>query len=175
MWGGEGLNEYFGTIEDFLMLNFRGRKPQNQVTGSPLEAHAGTVEQILMSIGVDLNQARMKTDSGFGWSFQRGSAVIEIFVSQQNGVGYFQVLSPIIHLPINGLLPLYRRLLELNLQMSNACLGMYLDVVYVFSERPLEGMDGNEANDIINLVASYADDFDDKLVGEFGGRLYAKA
>jgi T3SS (YopN, CesT) and YbjN peptide-binding chaperone 1 len=154
------------------MLNFRGRKPQP--SGASLEAHAGTVEQILTSIGVDLNRARMSTDNGFGWSFQRGSAVIEIFVSQQNGVGYLQVLSPIMHLPINGLLPLYRRLLELNLQMSNACLGIHLDVVYVFSERPLEGMDGNEANDIINLVASYADDFDDKLVSEFGGRLYAK-
>lgn len=156
------------------MLNFRGRNPQNQLAASPLEAYARTVEQILSSIQVDLNRARMKTDNGFGWSFQRGSAVIEIFVSEQNGVGYFQVLSPIMHLPINGLLPLYRRLLELNLQMSNACLGLYLDVVYVFSERPLQGMDGNEANDIINLVASYADDFDDKLVSEFGGRLYAK-
>ena len=156
------------------MLNFRGRRTQNQSSPSTLETHAGTVEQILTSIGVDLNQARMKTDNGFGWSFQRGSAVIEIFVSQQNGVGYLQVLSPIMHLPINGLLPLYRRLLELNLQMSNACLGLHLDVVYVFSERPLEGMDGNEANSIINLVASYADDFDDKLVSEFGGRLYAK-
>src|SRR5215510_10669120 len=125
------------------MLNFRGRRPQPQPSGSSLERHAGTVEQILTSIGVDLNRARMKTDNGFGWSFQRGSAVIEIFVSQQNGVGHLQVLSPIMHLPINGLLPLYRRLLELNLQMSNACLGTHLDVVYVFSERPLEGMDGN--------------------------------
>src|SRR5512143_724855 len=156
------------------MLNFRGRRTQNQPSPSTLETHAGTVEQILTSIGVDLNQARMKTDNGFGWSFQRGSAVIEIFVSQQNGVGYLQVLSPIMHLPINALLPLYRRLLELNLQLTNAALGVYLDVVYVFSERPLEGMDGSEANTIINLVANYADDLDDKLVAEFGGRLYAK-
>jgi hypothetical protein len=152
------------------MLNFRGRGR----TGSSLEVYAGTVEQIFASIGIDPLKARMKTDTGFGWSFQRGSAVIEVFVSQQDGVGYLQVLSPILHMPINGLLPLYRRLLELNLQLTNAAFGVYLDVVYVFSERPLDGLDGNEANAVINMVAAYADDLDDKLVAEFGGRLYAK-
>jgi hypothetical protein len=154
------------------MLNFRGR---NRATGeTALETYAATIEQILASIGIDPVKARMRTETGFGWSFQRNSAVIEIFVSQQDNVGYLQVLSPIIHLPSNALLPLYRRLLELNLQLTNAALGVYLDVVYVFSERPLEGMDGSEANTIINLVASYADDLDDKLVAEFGGRLYSK-
>jgi hypothetical protein len=136
--------------------------------------YAGTVEQILASIGMDPVKMRMPTDSGYGWSFVRGSAVIEVFVAQQDGVGYLQVLSPIVHIPISGLLPLYRRLLEMNLQLTNAAFGIHLDVVYVFSERPLEGLDGNEANQIINLVMGYADDLDDKLVAEFGGRLYSK-
>ena len=61
-------------------------------------------------------------------------------MSQQDTTGYLQVLSPIIHLPQSGLLALYRRLLELNLQLTNAALGIYLDVVYVFSERSLEGL-----------------------------------
>ena len=43
-----------------------------------------------------------------------------------------------------------------------------------FSERPLEGLDAVEANNIITLVAGYADEMDDKLVGEFGGRLYSR-
>jgi hypothetical protein len=155
------------------MLGFRGRN-RSAAQKPTLETYAATVEQILTAIRVDPLAARMKMEEGFGWSFQRGSAIIEIFVSQQNGVGFFQVLSPIMHLPINGLLPLYRRLLELNLQLTNASLGVYLDVVYVFSERPLDGLDANEANTIITMVASYADDLDDKLVQEFGGRLYGK-
>jgi hypothetical protein len=155
------------------MLNIRGRNRQ-PTGGSLLETYAGTVEQILPVVGVDPVASRMNTEAGFGWSFQRGSAVIEVYVSQQNDMGYFQVLSPILHLPISNLLPLYRRLLELNLQLTNAAIGVYLDVVYIFSERPLEGMDANEANTIINMVSAYADDLDDKLVAEFGGRLYAK-
>jgi hypothetical protein len=153
------------------MLSFRGR---NKPSTTRLENYAVTVEQILPAIGIDPAQARLNTEQGFGWSFRRGSATIEVYVSQQDNAGYLQVLSPMIHLPINGLLPLYRRLLELNLQLTNASIGVYLDVVYVFSERPLEGLDSIEANNIIEIVAHYADELDDKLVSEFGGRLYGR-
>lgn len=149
----------------------RGRKPE---TGSNLQAYAATVERILATIGVPVENARINTDQGYAWSFQRGSAVIELYVSQQNERGYFQVLAPIMHLPSAGLLPLYRRLLEFNLQLTNASLGVYLDVVYVFSERPLEGLDAVEANNIITQVAGYADELDNMLVNEFGGRLYSQ-
>ncbi len=155
------------------MFGIGGRRPQPQ-GGQRLDAYAGTVEQLLLNLGLDPAQARMSTQEGYGWSFRRGSAIIEVYITQNAGVGYLQVLSPILHLPAQGLLPLYRRLLELNLQLTNAAFGVYLDVVYVFSERPLDGLDAVEANNIINLVAQYADDQDDKLVEEFGGRLYTR-
>ena len=108
------------------MLNFRGR---NRATGeNALESYAATIEQILASVGIDPVKSRMRTETGFGWSFQRNSAVIEIFVSQQDGIGYLQVLSPMMHLPSNALLPLFRRLLEMNLQLTNAALGVYLEI-----------------------------------------------
>ncbi len=151
------------------MFNAPGRK-----LAPRLDQYAQTVEQILLGVGVDPQQARMNLQDGFGWSFRRGSAVIEVYVSQQDGTGYLQVLSPILHLPMSNLLPLYRHLLELNLQLTNAALGVHLDVVYVFSERPLEGLDAVDANNIITLVAGYADELDDKIVSEFGGRLYAR-
>lgn len=152
------------------MLGFRGRKS----LGARLENYAAAVEQILPAIGVDPAQSRLNTEQGYGWSFRRGSATIEVYVSQQNDVGYLQVLAPILHLPSNGLLPLYRRLLEHNLQMTNASLGVYLDVVYVFSQRPLEGLDSTEANTIVSQVAFYADELDNQLYNEFGGRLYGQ-
>jgi hypothetical protein len=152
------------------MLGFRGRKS----LGTQLEQYAAAVEQILPAIGIDPAQSRLNTEQGFGWSFRRGSATIEVYVSQQNDVGYLQVLAPILHLPANGLLPLYRRLLELNLQLTNAALGVWLDVVYVFNERPLEGLDSTEANNIIGLIAEYADRLDNDLFNEFGGRMYGQ-
>lgn len=140
-----------------------------------LDQHANNVERILASIGVNPEQARMSTRDGYGWTFQHGSAMIEVYLTQQDQREYFQVVAPLIHLPLNNLLALYRRLLELNLSLTNASLGVYQDVVYIFSERPLIGLDGNEANFIISQIAGYADDLDNQLVNEFGGRLYSQA
>ena len=153
------------------MFGFGGRTKN---AAPSLEASAMTIEQILAQIQLDPQQARMPTQDGYGWTFRRGSALIEIYLSEQEGTGYLQVLSPIIHLPASGLLPLYRHLLELNLQLTSVSVGVYLEVVYLFSERPLEGLDAVEVNSIIDTVATYADELDDRLVGEFGGRLYGK-
>lgn len=149
------------------------RNQQQQQSGL-LQQHVETVESILVQLNVNPAKARMDTDQGYGWSFLRGSALIEVYLAEQNGREYLQVLSPLMHVPTGGLLPLYRRLLELNLSLTNASLGMYLDVVYVFNERPLDGLDLNEANFIITQIAEYADDLDNQLVNEFGGRLYSQ-
>lgn len=162
------------------MFSLGGRRRGDpEETGQPptktLQQHAATIDAILRQIGLPPEETRIPTNEGYGWSFRRGSAVIEIYLSEQDEQGYLQVLSPIIHLPTSAVLPLYRRLLELNLQLTSAALGVYNDVVYVFYERPVKGLDAGEANDIITKVAGYADDLDDQLVEEFGGRLYMQA
>jgi hypothetical protein len=150
---------------------FAGRNRNNPKT---LEQYADTVEAILTDLGVDVVEARIDVEMGYGWNFRRGSAIIEIYIVEQSDRGYIQVLAPILHLPETGLLPLYRRLLELNLQLTNASLGVFYDAVYVFNERPLIGLDADETNTIITMVAGYADDLDNQLVSEFGGRLYSQ-
>lgn len=150
----------------------RGDKQPDEAAGKTdpaLEA----VEGILRAIGVDPAAARMQVESGYGWQFQRGSALIEVYLTPEQE-GYLQVLSPIMHLPAQNLLALYRRLLELNLQLTNAALGAHEDVVYVFHERLLAGLDAAEADAIIRRLAAYADELDDALSAEFGGRLYGR-
>ncbi len=150
----------------------RGDKEPEEVAGQP-ELPLGAVESILAAIGVDPAAARMEVESGFGWHFQRGSALIEVYLTPEQE-GYLQVLSPIMHLPASNLLALYRRLLELNLQLTNAALGVHEDVVYVFHERLLAGLDAAEADAIIRRLAGYADELDDALAAEFGGRMYGR-
>jgi hypothetical protein len=156
-----------------MLFSGRDKKPNNQ-TPRTLEQYAVTVEQILDDLGVPVNEARINVEQGYGWNFSRGSAIIEVYIVDQEDRGYIQVLSPIMHLPASGLLPLYRKLLEYNLQLTNASLGIFYDVVYVFNERPLVGLDATETNTIITMVAGYADDLDNTLVSEFGGRLYSQ-
>jgi hypothetical protein len=154
-------------------MRFRNDTPATPA-GDPLARYAAMVQQVLASIGIEPDQSRLTVDSGYGWNFRYGSAIIEVYIHHSEDGSYFQVLSPIMHLPQAGLLPLYRRMLELNLQLVNAALGVYHDAVYIFSERPLDGLDPVEVNSTISRVASYADDLDNKLVAEFGGRLYAR-
>jgi len=138
----------------------------------PLAGYAGMIQQILEMLRIDPGSARLPVESGYGWNFRYGSAIIEVYIHSNNEGSYFQVLAPIITLPQSALLPLYRRMLELNLQLTNAALGVYHDTVYIFSERQLEGLDQGEAQITIQRVADYADTLDNKLVDEFGGRLY---
>ncbi len=150
----------------------RGAKPAAE-PAQAIDLSRQAVEGILRALGVDAQSALMEVASGFGWHFQRGSALIEVYLTPEEQ-GYLQVLSPIMHLPPGNLLTLYRRLLELNLQLTNAALGVHEDVVYLYHERLLAGLDAGEAGAIIRRLAGYADELDDALAGEFGGRLYGR-
>ncbi len=156
------MGRFFGRGED------KAEEPPDQ-----LDLSLRAVESILAAIGVDPAAARMEVERGYGWNFQRGSALIEVYLTPEEQ-GYLQVLSPIMHLPAGNLLALYRRLLELNLQLTNAALGVHEDVVYLYHERLLAGLDGTEADAIIRRLARYADELDDALAGEFGGRMYGR-
>ena len=151
----------------------------NQQTPSrsndPLAGYAAMIHQILANLRVDADGARLEVEGGYGWNFRYGSAIIEVYIHENPEGAYFQALSPIVTLPQANLLPLYRHLLELNLQLTNAALGVYSDTVYIFSERPLQGLDQVEAETTIQHVVNYADTLDNQLVSEFGGRLYNRA
>mgnify|MGYP000055664643 CR=1 FL=1 len=147
------------------------KQPKSQKT-SPLQKHAAVVEQNLASIGIDPSRARMNSDSGYGWSIQISSALIEIYLAEQEERVYLQVLSPLIHIPPSSIGPLFRRLLELNLSIPNASFGIYLDVIYIFNERPLDSLDTDMMKFNITHIATYANNLDHQLVNEFGGRIY---
>lgn len=151
----------------------RGGKKPVETAQAQFDASLRAVEAILAAIGVDPQAARMEVERGYGWNFQRGSALIEVYLTPEDA-GYLQALSPIMHLPASNLLALYRRLLELNLQLTNAALGLHEDVVYVYHERLLAGLDAAEADAIIRRLARYADELDDALSAEFGGRMYGR-
>jgi len=152
---------------------FRRGAKEAAAPAEQLDLSLQAVEGLLAAIGLAPAAARMPVDSGYGWHFQRGSALIEVYLNPEDE-GYLQVLSPIMHLPASNLLALYRRLLELNLQLTHAALGLHEDVVYVFHERLLADLDAAEVEIIVRRLAAYADELDDALAAEFGGRMYGR-
>lgn len=126
---------------------------------------------VLAKIGIDQTPRPFDGGNGFGWTLQRGSAVVHVMVAGRDGEGIFKVISPILILPTENLLPLYRTMLEINMELSTAALAVQEDKVCVVSMRSINGLDSEEADEIIKRVAYYADELDNKLSAEFGGRL----
>jgi hypothetical protein len=98
-----------------------------------------------------------------------------VTVNRVDDRAYLRLLSPILQLPTENLLPLYRALLGINMEPTSAALAIHEDKVCVVSERSIAGLDPEEADELIKRVAYYADELDNKLVAEFGGRLYTEA
>ena len=132
------------------------------------------VEASIKNLGIDPVAARAKdAPTTVSWTFQRGSAAILVNLTRRKEDEnlYFRVVSPVMTLPDAVTREaLFVRLLELNGRgLANCAFGLIGDRVVVVSERPVIGLDGEEAEQIVRHLAAVADTYDDRLVKEFGG------
>lgn len=109
-------------------------------------------------------------DSGYS-QVRRGSAAVGINVLDDHGV--LLMLAPIMEVPPAGAEGLYRRLLELSfIATSDASFAVdaQKDEIYVRALRRLSGLDYEEFEDLLDTVGKVADEWDDVLRKEFGGK-----
>ncbi|KAA3656429.1 MAG: hypothetical protein DWQ04_31165 [Chloroflexi bacterium] len=107
-----------------------------------------------------------------GWWIQRGSATVYIIINPHEHAPSIRIMSPILYLPEDYILPFYRRCLELNMELMNCALGAAEDTVSVVTERPIAGLDPEELESMIAYLSGVADEIDDKLAEEFKARLF---
>jgi hypothetical protein len=107
------------------------------------------------------------------WTVKRGSAQILVALARRdpNRQIFLRVVSPVMTMPEpEKREALYVRLLELNANgLGNSAFGKIGERIVALSERPTEGLDQGEVEQIIRQVSAVADTFDDKLVADFGG------
>ncbi len=132
------------------------------------------VEATVTKLGLDAQKARVKDEpQQRSWTLMRGSAsvlVTAIMKPEQKNV-FLRVASPVITMADGDRGPLYKRLLELNAGgLANAAFGVMGDRVVAVSERPAEGLDASEVEQMIRHLSAVADTYDDRLVKEFGGK-----
>ena len=133
------------------------------------------VEAAIRKIGLDPSTAQAPS-AGQGqaaWTLKRGSASVLVTVTKRDDEGaiYLRVASPVVTLPADVARhePLLRRLLELNASgLANAAFGLLGDRVVVVSERPADGLDEAEVEQMVRHLAAVADTFDDRLERDFG-------
>ena len=126
------------------------------------------------NIGMDADDQRLTEDHSLRWCAVRGSAQFLIEILEYQDGTTVRVFSPILFLPDENLLPFYRRLLEINMDLVGCALGVYEDKVAVLSERPTTGLDPIELERMIHFVAGVADDLDNQLADEFRAPLFSE-
>jgi len=145
------------------------------MTSERLQATRAMVEGVIRKLGLDPAKAKITDDAQqTTWTLARGSAHVLVTVvhrPEQKNV-FFRVAAPVmIPDPGKPREPLYKRLLEMNAGgLANASFGLAGDKVVSVSERPAEGLDEQEAEQMIRHLSAVADTFDDRLVAEFGGK-----
>ena len=132
----------------------------------------GMVETFFKKYDINPNQQRLPDRDTLGWWLQRGSALVYIILNQHDDTPTVRILSPILYLPENYILPFYRKCLELNIELINCAFAVADDKVVVISERPIDGLDQHELEGTIKYLSAVADDVDDKLASEFKARMY---
>ena len=135
----------------------------------------GLVDEALKKIGVDPDTVRGKDAPDVAsWTLKRGSAQILVGLARRepNRAVFLRVVSPVMTFPdADKREPLFVRLLELNANgLGNCAFGIVGERIVALSERPAEGLDSGEVEQIVRQVAAVADTYDDRLVQEFGGK-----
>jgi len=130
------------------------------------------VESVIKELGLDPDGSRLDTpeQSRLAWGLRCGSAAVYVFLQAGEKENFIQVVSPVMKIPEQNILPLYRRLLELNAEeLSGAAFGVKGEDVVLTIDRSTTDLDRTEVQSMITLIGEYADQYDDELVGEFGG------
>jgi hypothetical protein len=130
------------------------------------------IEAFFKGIGFNPKEQRLPHQDTLGWWLQRGSALVYIILNQHDDTATVRIVSPILYLPENYILPFYRKCLEMNVELINCAFGVVEDRVVLVSERPIDGLDRQELEGTIRYLSAVADDLDDKLATEFKARLY---
>ncbi len=130
------------------------------------------VEIAVRDLGVDPAAVRAKdTPEQASWTLKRGSASVLVTLVLRQQLLTLRIVSPVLVLPplLEGRLALFTHVLELNANgLGNCAFGLVGDRLVALSERPVEGLDSREIEQIIRQVAAVADTYDDRLAKDFG-------
>jgi hypothetical protein len=133
------------------------------------------VQQLCKEISVD--EATIYNAQNKAWYFTKGSITIEVFMKSYETVSktirtFLRVFAPIHVLPKDPqrLLELYQFALEANSLYMGVKLSTIIEkgFLYAVAERDINGMDYSEFVTVINDLASWADQLDDKVKERFG-------
>lgn len=140
---------------------------------TPMQETVNLIEQLLKNWNID--PVEVKDSEKNLWYLVQGSAKFHLELFQFNKgpdtgmVDCIEAGGIIMRLPQENLLPLYRRLLELNSSSVGVYFAIRNNLVMLLSTRELAGLDYTELKTLVDEVRYFSDYWDDILMQEFGG------
>ncbi len=128
-----------------------------------------SVEAALRSLGQDPAPARSSDSAKPSWIVQAGPLQILISIDPLDSEGAVRWVCPLLLMPTRDLLPFYRKLLEINLRLTGATLGLSKDVVYLVNSHPHAGLTPTEIRAAIQQIGGYGEALVEVLIAEFSG------
>jgi Putative bacterial sensory transduction regulator len=145
--------------------------------------HKGTIAEVTAMIegyfkhrGLDAHTHRLDDTNQLGWWLKEGSATVYIVVRDNNDHhgAVLRISSPLVFIPKNNREAFYRRLLDVNANLSSCALATHENTVLVVYQRPTLGLDQEELDELVWNAAYIADLLDDKLSQEYGAPMYSE-
>jgi hypothetical protein len=143
-----------------------------KVSKGTVQEVTGMVDKYFRSRGLDPANQAVEDSEGGGWWLAEGSAKVYIFVQDTNSGPVLRVTSPILHIPQANKEAFYRRLLDINSDLSGCALATHQEVVLVVAQRQTLALDQEELDAVVWNVAYVADLLDNQLAGEFAAKMY---
>jgi len=125
------------------------------------------IADVLKGMGVDPASSQLPDSGGHGWLVQTGPVAMFVTVGETDNLPALRLTCPILYMPAQDLLPFYRKMLDLNMELVSVTLGMERDVVCVVCQQALEGLTPTAAEVLMKRTLKSADVLGDLLIREF--------
>ena len=133
------------------------------------------VETYFRQRGFDPTAQELAGSEGCGWWLTEGSAKVYILLQDNQGGAVLRITSPLVFVPEKNREQFYRRLLDINTNLTGCALATHNDIVLIVAQRPTLGLVQDELDELVWNAAYVADLLDNKLSEEFGARMYSEA
>ena len=131
------------------------------------------VEDVLIELGHVVEKSRVQfAECERAWRIAKGSATVEIALLARGEAGWLQVSASVMT-PASSTdqAALWRKVLQLNAERaSTASFALRGDTIILIGQRGTRDLDRGEVLGLIKTVSDDADQYDDELVAQFGGR-----
>lgn len=134
------------------------------------------IEDIITGLGVDPALCRGQAPGQYSLMLGSARVWVDIWWIESQNRAYFQVMSPVMRLPVaERQLTYFQELLEINDKLYGVAFTVYNGWAWLKHIRETDGLDRSEAEAMIHRIGVYADQYDDYLKTKYGEAPVAEA